>query len=81
VELPPEELLKMKELIEESTDYKDLSDVAKEYQPYIKTFSALILSNLRKFVMFDKILYICLSYISLSPLFIYRFRKEISRVI
>jgi hypothetical protein len=35
--------------------------------------SALMLSNLRKFVMFDKILYICLSYISLSPLFIYRF--------
>jgi hypothetical protein len=24
----------MKEFIEESTEYKDLSDVAKEYQPY-----------------------------------------------
>jgi hypothetical protein len=29
----------MKEFIQESTEYKDLSDVAKEYQPYIKSIN------------------------------------------
>jgi hypothetical protein len=34
-----EELLKMKKFIEESTEYKALSDVGKEYQPYIRSIN------------------------------------------
>jgi hypothetical protein len=38
-ELSDEELLKMKDFIQESTEYKALSDVGKEYQPYIRSIN------------------------------------------
>lgn len=37
--LSDEELLKMKDFIQESTEYKALSDVGKEYQPYIRSIN------------------------------------------
>jgi hypothetical protein len=66
----------MQKFIEGSKEYKNLKKVGEEYQPYLRNinresfdyqgttfvpFFALMLSNLRKFVIFDIISNICLS--------------------